>query len=103
MVAQEQEAVFRRWLDAHLGLMLKLVRACAVSAQDRDDLLQEFQRTHRLWASLHFWDVVMELGGALLGTLFFAYLRMRRATWNPLQCRIGAFFRSPSPARVRGG
>jgi hypothetical protein len=29
MTAPEQEAVFRCWLDAHLGLMLKIVRGCA--------------------------------------------------------------------------
>src|SRR5690348_13127761 len=29
MSAQEPEAPFRRWLDEHLGLVLKVVRGCA--------------------------------------------------------------------------
>jgi RNA polymerase sigma-70 factor (ECF subfamily) len=40
MTAQQQEAIFRRWLDAHLGLMLKVVRGCA-APQDQDDLFQD--------------------------------------------------------------
>jgi DNA-directed RNA polymerase specialized sigma24 family protein len=41
MTAQEQETIFRRWLDQHLGLMLKVVRGCAAAPQDQDDLFQE--------------------------------------------------------------
>ena len=40
MTALEQEAPFRRWLAAHLGLMLKIVRGC-VQPQDQDDLFQD--------------------------------------------------------------
>ena len=40
MTAPEQERTFRRWLDQHLGLILKVVRGCAAT-QDQDDLLQE--------------------------------------------------------------
>ncbi len=32
--------MFRRWLDAHLGLILKVVRGCA-APQDQDDLFQD--------------------------------------------------------------
>ena len=41
MTAQQQETIFRRWLDEHIGLMLKVVRGCAASPQDQDDLLQD--------------------------------------------------------------
>jgi RNA polymerase sigma-70 factor (ECF subfamily) len=40
MTAQEQETIFRRWLAAHLGLILKVVRGCA-PPQDQDDLFQD--------------------------------------------------------------
>jgi RNA polymerase sigma-70 factor (ECF subfamily) len=40
MTGQEREAIFRRWLEAHLGLMLKVVRGCA-APQDQDDLFQD--------------------------------------------------------------
>ena len=49
MSAQEQEAIFRRWLDAHLGLILKIIRGCAVP-QDQDDLFQDVLL--QLWSSI---------------------------------------------------
>jgi RNA polymerase sigma-70 factor (ECF subfamily) len=50
MTAQEQEATFRRWLDEHLGLMLKLVRGCAGSPHDQDDIFQEVLL--QVWSSI---------------------------------------------------
>jgi RNA polymerase sigma-70 factor (ECF subfamily) len=50
MTTQEQETIFRRWLDAHLGLMLKVVRGCAVVPQDQDDLFQDV--CLQLWQSI---------------------------------------------------
>jgi RNA polymerase sigma-70 factor, ECF subfamily len=50
MNAQEQEAVFRRWLEDHLGLMLKVVRAWAALPEDREDLLQEVLL--QVWCSI---------------------------------------------------
>jgi RNA polymerase sigma-70 factor (ECF subfamily) len=50
MTAHEQEAIFRRWLDAHLGLMLKVVRGCAAAPQDQDDLIQDV--CLQLWQSI---------------------------------------------------
>src|SRR5450756_1057519 len=50
MTAQEQEAIFRRWLAAHLGLMLKVVRGCAAAPQDQDDLFQDISL--QLWQSI---------------------------------------------------
>ena len=45
-----QEAIFRRWLDEHLGLMLKVVRGCTAQPEDQDDLFQEVLLA--LWSSL---------------------------------------------------
>src|SRR5215471_2989854 len=50
MRGQKNEAVFRRWLDEHLGLMLKVVRAFATSHQDQEDLFQE--TLMQLWRSI---------------------------------------------------
>jgi len=41
MTAHEQETIFRRWLDQHLGLMLKVVRGCAEAPADQEDLFQD--------------------------------------------------------------
>ncbi|MGD0350353.1 MAG: RNA polymerase sigma factor [Verrucomicrobiota bacterium] len=50
MTAEEQETIFRRWLDRHIGLMLKVVRGCAVSPQDQDDLFQDVLL--QIWLSI---------------------------------------------------
>ena len=50
MTAHEQESILRRWLDEHLGLMLKVVRGCAASPPDQEDLFQEVCLA--LWSSL---------------------------------------------------
>lgn len=50
MDTKEQEAIFRRWLSDHLGLMLKVVRACAATPEDQDDLFQEV--LVNLWSSI---------------------------------------------------
>src|SRR6478672_9219768 len=50
MTPQEQEATFRRWLDEHIGLILKVVRGCAASAQDQDDLFQDVLLN--IWSSI---------------------------------------------------
>jgi RNA polymerase sigma-70 factor (ECF subfamily) len=50
MTASEQEAIFRRWLDAHLGLMLKVVRGCAAAPPDQDDLFQDVLL--QVWSSI---------------------------------------------------
>lgn len=46
----EQEAIFRRWLSEHAGLMWKVVRAFASGPEDQEDLLQEI--AVQLWMSL---------------------------------------------------
>jgi RNA polymerase sigma-70 factor (ECF subfamily) len=50
MTAQEQETIFRRWLAAHLGLMLKVVRGCTAAPADQDDLFQDV--CLQLWQSI---------------------------------------------------
>ena len=50
MTAQEQETIFRRWLDEHVGLMWKVVRGCAAAPQDQDDLFQEVLLN--VWSSI---------------------------------------------------
>src|SRR5271169_1973998 len=50
MTAQQQEAIFRRWLEQHIGLMLKVVRGCAASPQDQDDLFQDVLL--QIWSSI---------------------------------------------------
>jgi RNA polymerase sigma-70 factor (ECF subfamily) len=50
MSHQERETVFRRWLEEHLGLMLKVVRGCAASPEDQDDLFQDVLL--QIWISI---------------------------------------------------
>lgn len=50
MTAQEQETILRRWLAEHLGLMLKVVRGCAASPADQDDLFQDV--CLQVWSSI---------------------------------------------------
>jgi RNA polymerase sigma-70 factor (ECF subfamily) len=50
MTVQEQEAIFRRWLNEHLGLMLKVVRGCAAVPPDQDDLFQDVLL--QVWSSI---------------------------------------------------
>ena len=50
MNAHDQEALFRRWLETHLGLILKVVRGCTAAPQDQDDLFQEVLL--QLWTSI---------------------------------------------------
>ena len=50
MNTQEQESIFQRWLDEHIGLILKVVRGCAASPQDQDDLFQDVLL--QIWSSI---------------------------------------------------
>ena len=50
MTAQEQETIFRRWLEEHLGLMLKVVRGCAATPHDQEDLFQDVLL--QVWSSI---------------------------------------------------
>jgi RNA polymerase sigma-70 factor (ECF subfamily) len=50
MSALERETIFRRWLDAHPGLILKIVRGCAATPHDQDDLFQDVLL--QIWSSI---------------------------------------------------
>jgi RNA polymerase sigma-70 factor (ECF subfamily) len=50
MRVEEHEAHFQRWLRDHLGVMLKVVRACAESPHDQEDLFQDV--LVNLWSSI---------------------------------------------------
>jgi RNA polymerase sigma-70 factor, ECF subfamily len=50
MTPQAREAIFRRWLDQHLGLMLKVVRGCADGPHDQEDLFQDILL--QVWCSI---------------------------------------------------
>jgi RNA polymerase sigma-70 factor, ECF subfamily len=50
MRVEEQEAHFQRWLRDHIGLMLKVVRACAEMPHDQEDLFQDV--LVNLWSSI---------------------------------------------------
>src|SRR5258705_13707839 len=50
MTAQEKESIFRRWLAEHLGLILRVVRGCAPSPPDQDDLFQDVLL--QIWSSI---------------------------------------------------
>jgi len=50
MNVNEHEALFRRWLTEHAGLMWKVVRAFTATPEDAQDLLQEILL--QLWTSL---------------------------------------------------
>ncbi len=50
MSESEQESVFRRWVEQHTGLMLKVVRGWAASPEDQEDLFQDVLL--QLWSSL---------------------------------------------------
>jgi RNA polymerase sigma-70 factor, ECF subfamily len=50
MTSHDREAIFRQWFEAHLGVILKVVRGCTAAPQDQDDLLQDILL--QLWSSI---------------------------------------------------
>jgi len=50
-----------------------------------DLLLKEVRRNQQLWRTINLWDAVLEIGGGLLGALFFSYLGLRHAHWAPFR------------------
>jgi RNA polymerase sigma-70 factor, ECF subfamily len=47
---QEQQQIFKTWLDAHKGILFKIIRAYAHTTMDRDDLFQEI--SFQVWRSV---------------------------------------------------
>ena len=50
MSPDRQEAIFRRWLEAHIGIILKVVRGCVAAPQDQEDLFQDV--LVQVWSSI---------------------------------------------------
>ena len=50
MTTHEQESIFRRWLNDHQGLLRRVVKSFASTAEDQEDLLQEILL--QAWISL---------------------------------------------------
>lgn len=50
MTAQEQQDIFKQWLDQYKALLFKIVRAYAFTEEDRDDLFQEISL--QVWRSV---------------------------------------------------
>ena len=50
MKENEQQKIFKSWLDQHKGLLFKVLRAYAFTPEDREDLFQEI--TAQVWRSI---------------------------------------------------
>ncbi|MEQ9413516.1 MAG: RNA polymerase sigma factor [Cyclobacteriaceae bacterium] len=50
MKEDEQQQIFKSWLNAHQGLLFKIVRAYAFTTEDREDLFQEISL--QVWRSV---------------------------------------------------
>ena len=52
---------------------------------DADVLLKEVRQNEQRWRTINLWDAMLEIGGGFLGALFFLYLGVRHANWNPFR------------------
>lgn len=52
---------------------------------DADLLLREVRRDQQRWKTINLWDAILEIGGGLLGALFFLYLGVRHGSWTPFR------------------
>lgn len=50
MKDSKQRNIFKQWIDSHAGLLFKIARAYALTADDRDDLFQEISL--QVWRSI---------------------------------------------------
>jgi hypothetical protein len=50
---------------------------------DPDVLLKQIRRNQQEWATIFWSDMLLEVGGAFLATLFFSYQGLRHASWTP--------------------
>jgi len=80
MNAEEQEAIFRRWLSDHLGLMLKLVRAGAATPEDQDDLFQEV--LVNVWSSIRAFRGEAKETTWIYRVAFNTTMAWRRGEWR---------------------
>ena len=80
MNAEEQEAIFRRWLNDHLGLMLKVVRAGAATPEDQDDLFQEV--LVNVWSSIRAFRGEAKETTWIYRVAFNTTMAWRRGEWR---------------------
>ena len=80
MNAEEQETIFRRWLNDHLGLMLKLVRAGAATPEDQDDLFQEV--LVNVWSSIRAFRGEAKETTWIYRVAFNTTMAWRRGEWR---------------------
>jgi RNA polymerase sigma-70 factor (ECF subfamily) len=80
MNAEEQETIFRRWLNDHLGLMLKLVRAGAATPEDQDDLFQEV--LVNVWSSIRVFRGEARETTWIYRVAFNTTMAWRRGEWR---------------------
>ncbi len=70
-----QQALFDEWLRAHEGLLVRIVRAYAFTASDRDDLLQE--------VALQLWNSVPRFRGEAKVTTWIYRVALRSSmAWS---------------------
>jgi hypothetical protein len=60
-------------------------RAKLLNNADADVLLKEVRQNEQRWRTINLWDAMLEIGGGFLGALFFSYLGVRQANWNPFR------------------
>lgn len=69
------ESIFKQWLNEHLGLILRVVRACGNTAEDQDDLFQEI--CLQLWLSVPRFE-----GKAKVSTWIYRVALNTALVWN---------------------
>jgi len=75
MERARQEATFDDWLSVHQGLVLRIVRAYAFTAHDRDDLLQ--------MVALELWNSIPRFRGESKVTTWIYRVALRSAlSWS---------------------
>ncbi len=75
MLAKNSETTFKEWVDEHLGLILRVVRAFAGTADDQDDLFQEIL--------LQIWLSIPRFGGrAKVSTWLYKVAFNTALVWN---------------------
>lgn len=68
----------RAWQCQHASAKLPL-------NADADVLLKAVRRNEQLWRTINLWDAVLEIGGGLIGAVFFSYFGLRHADWTPFR------------------
>lgn len=81
MTKQEQQSIFKQWLDQHKALLFKIVRAYAFTVEDRDDLFQEI--------SLQVWQSVPNFRGESAVTTWLYRIALNTALkWKSKEKKV---------------